>query len=446
MAEQTVNVESSTFYVVNAEVSIFNTVMSDQVNAEASTFYTFNAKTSSFYVMNAETIAASYIVNAQTNISHAVDTEANAPYKNAVYDEFEASCENATIGEVNKGISSAIMVLHSNSSLCDLLKTLDSRLEKEAEWNRFFEYQTLSSCVRIVSVSSEIFPTIDHILSEYLTLHMLSIERIEMAQCLYFDTILADLTMVGLDDEDENIEDRFIEDIYNLKQILLKSMISQVNQANIKEIWQIINKRPDNIQKRHFIVVMDPISYLCTCMSNISRSIIYQYYFQVMLVSTISGFHIRMVVSRWYYDNKKEATDQENMVFLNKDASQTQHNQVISLIPQPLTIPRSVAKTTQLAIENDNNEIVQWLKTFINRKRRQLTQADESESEESEKKNNLTVANPPITKCKGRPETKQYKAAIEKTEKTEKARHQQYTCQSCDKTVHNSVRCSKKRS
>ncbi|CAG8824847.1 19740_t:CDS:1, partial [Racocetra persica] len=69
-----------------------------------------------------------------------------------------------------------------NGSLCNLLKILNSRLEKEAEWNCFFEYQTLSSCVGIASVSSEIFSTVDHILLEYLTLHILSIERVEMAQ------------------------------------------------------------------------------------------------------------------------------------------------------------------------------------------------------------------------------------------------------------------------
>ncbi|CAG8693188.1 14021_t:CDS:2, partial [Racocetra persica] len=89
--------------------------------------------------------------------------------------------------------------------LCDLVKTLDSQLEKEAEWNRFFEYQTLSSCVGIVSVSSEILLAVDHILLEYLIPQILSIEHIEMAQYLYFDATLVDLTVIGLDDENENI-------------------------------------------------------------------------------------------------------------------------------------------------------------------------------------------------------------------------------------------------
>ncbi|CAG8788449.1 32379_t:CDS:2, partial [Racocetra persica] len=129
-----------------------------------------------------------------------------------------------------------------NGGLCNLVKTLDSQLEKKAEWNYFFEYQTLSSCVGIVSVSSKILPTIDHILLEYLTPQILSIECIKIAQCLYFDVILVDLTVIGLDDKNENISDRFTEDVYDTKQILLKSMISKMDQINIKEIWQITNK------------------------------------------------------------------------------------------------------------------------------------------------------------------------------------------------------------
>jgi len=38
----------------------------------------------------------------------------------------------------------------------------------------------------ITTVSQDMFPEIDKIMSEYLTPQILSAERIEMAQCLYF--------------------------------------------------------------------------------------------------------------------------------------------------------------------------------------------------------------------------------------------------------------------
>ena len=40
--------------------------------------------------------------------------------------------------------------------------------------------------MRIVSVGHELFPEIDKQMAEYLTSHILSVERSEMAQCLYF--------------------------------------------------------------------------------------------------------------------------------------------------------------------------------------------------------------------------------------------------------------------
>lgn len=76
--------------------------------------------------------------------------------------------------------------LKTNSTLCDLISVLNTRLENEVQWNRFFEYRTLSSCMGITSVSNDLFPEIDKVMSKYLTPHILSAERLEIAQCLYF--------------------------------------------------------------------------------------------------------------------------------------------------------------------------------------------------------------------------------------------------------------------
>lgn len=76
--------------------------------------------------------------------------------------------------------------LAANSTLCDLATILDARLEHEVHWNRFFEYHTLSNSMGMTSVCCDLFPEIDKVMSKYLTPHILSIERTEMAQCLYF--------------------------------------------------------------------------------------------------------------------------------------------------------------------------------------------------------------------------------------------------------------------
>ena len=76
--------------------------------------------------------------------------------------------------------------LSSSKTLCDLAKVLDARLESEVQWNRFFEYRTLSNCMGITSASHDLFPEVDKLMSNYLTPHILSAERLEIAQCLYF--------------------------------------------------------------------------------------------------------------------------------------------------------------------------------------------------------------------------------------------------------------------
>ncbi|CAG8740930.1 628_t:CDS:1, partial [Dentiscutata heterogama] len=70
------------------------------------------------------------------------------------------------------------------------------RLEKETEWNRFFKYQTLTNCIGITSVGSEMFPVISHVMMEYLTPHILSVEYVEIAQCLYFNAIRTGVEIV----------------------------------------------------------------------------------------------------------------------------------------------------------------------------------------------------------------------------------------------------------
>ncbi len=71
----------------------------------------------------------------------------------------------------------------------------------------------------------------------------------------------------------------FIEDLYDAKQILLKSMIAEVGEESIREVWKITDMRPENKKHVHFIIIVDPVSYLCSCMSNIFRGVICRHYF-----------------------------------------------------------------------------------------------------------------------------------------------------------------------
>ncbi|RHZ83595.1 hypothetical protein Glove_90g4 [Diversispora epigaea] len=100
--------------------------------------------------------------------------------------------------------------LTASSSLCNFADVLDARLQNEAQWNRFFEYHTMSSCMGIVSS--------------------------EMAQCLYFVVSQINLTNDNEDFSSLEVADKFVENLYDAKQILLKSIIAKVGEEKIQEV------------------------------------------------------------------------------------------------------------------------------------------------------------------------------------------------------------------
>ncbi|CAG8837883.1 27130_t:CDS:2, partial [Gigaspora margarita] len=149
---------------------------------------------------------------------------------------------------------------------------------------------------------------------------------------------------------DENVNNKFLEDIYDARQILLKSIAKKVNQDNIQETWQIIDKWLANNKYKHFIIVIDLISYLCTCMSNIS----------------------------W------EVNHQQNTVFINEHASQAQHSTVTQIVPQLLTIPPLVIVNNWHAVaqqlkynEDDKEKMFAVANLLVNRHKAKLLNSQE---------------------------------------------------------------------
>ncbi|CAB5360694.1 unnamed protein product [Rhizophagus irregularis] len=126
--------------------------------------------------------------------------------------------------------------------------------------------------MEIASVCHDLFPKVDKLLSEYLTPHILSAVRFEIAQCLYF--IASKVESNIIEDPSVSITDGCIEDKYDAKQTLLKSMIAEVGEERVCELWKIMDVRPDNKKHIHFVIIIDTVSYLCLCMSNISCGIV----------------------------------------------------------------------------------------------------------------------------------------------------------------------------
>ncbi|CAG8739297.1 8473_t:CDS:2, partial [Racocetra fulgida] len=83
--------------------------------------------------------------------------------------------------------------------------------------------------------------------------------------------------------------------------------------------------------------------------------------------------------THWYCDDKKEANDQLNIIFVNEHAAHFQQNKIIQITSQPATIPPLVM------ITNNNKDNLS---------------TNESDDDRDDRDNNFTVANLPINKCK----------------------------------------------
>ena len=124
-------------------------------------------------------------------------------------------------------------------------------------------------------------------------------------------------------------------------------MIAEVGEKRIREVWKITDIRPENNKHVHFIIIIDPVSYLCSCMSSISHGIVCRHYFKVMITSVIAGFQIQMVPSRWYIDGQKDKDVVVKTYFVNQEAERNFSD--TTLVSNSSTIPPSVTTVLRCA-------------------------------------------------------------------------------------------------
>ena len=106
------------------------------------------------------------------------------------------------------------------------------------------------------------------------------------------------------------------------------------------------------------------------------------------MISTVAGFQIQMIPSRWYIDDQKDKDIiAETCCFVNQEAMRSFSG--MALIPNPSTVPATITtvlhyaakkkikygevwglaqQAAQLAVEHSSHgEIIGFLRQFINR-------------------------------------------------------------------------------
>ncbi|CAG8610501.1 11434_t:CDS:2 [Diversispora eburnea] len=114
-------------------------------------------------------------------------------------------------------------------SLCELATTLDLRLKDEAQYVNHKEWYHANTSAQLNGASAECFPEVDHILKEYLTEEILSCQRHEITQSLYYFTIMEIKELSNNKHTGEN---------YDIQKIHLTSLLEDLSSKDIIKIYK----------------------------------------------------------------------------------------------------------------------------------------------------------------------------------------------------------------
>ncbi len=89
-----------------------------------------------------------------------------------------------------------------------------------------------------------------------------------------------------------NVE--FTEDDYKSMLSNLDSLITFIDQNSIHEVWHVSTIEQN---KEHFVVLYGNANHLCTCMYFVTRGLVCQHFFSIMLTSDKAMFHISLIPS-----------------------------------------------------------------------------------------------------------------------------------------------------
>jgi len=104
---------------------------------------------------------------------------------------------------------------------------------------------------------------------------------------------------------DNNFTD--IESLLNLDnnftdiELPLISELDGIDTSNIIEVWRICLVG-GLFCKENLVVLFNDGTHICTCMESITKEIICQHFWRVMLYSSSARFHISIIPIRWYKD------------------------------------------------------------------------------------------------------------------------------------------------
>ncbi|CAG8816582.1 12622_t:CDS:2, partial [Racocetra persica] len=289
--------------------------------------------------------------------------------------------------------------------------TIQNRLNEETHYAQINEQKNINPTIGLPHVASYYFPAIDSLLREYLTLHVLSLQRQQLSESFLYDAAELSIEWDNFFSEPENIIDNGCrEDNYEQLQIGLKSLLQNLRREYVEQI-----------NNDDLIATLQPIR-LCgetnqpLSFNNVSNVINFGYLSQFRAPNAFTPALKKSISekTRWAkgYEMSKKALNL--MIRLNCD-----------------------------------DEFYKIMEEFISSKARKLQLLEEDNNDKNNVKSHesVVVINPIVTKRRGRPPKQRFKGVLEdisnvyqnrdrlNTNNTQKKR--QNKCANCGSYGHN---------
>ncbi|CAG8683833.1 24124_t:CDS:2, partial [Gigaspora rosea] len=128
-------------------------------------------------------------------------------------------------------------VLHS-LTLLHLVDAIQNRLNEEARYARINEQRNINPSIGLPHIATKFFPIIDSLIQEYLTSHVLSLQRQQLSECFLYNATEISYDWDQFLQEPENIvENGCLEDDYERRQIGLKLLLQTLERDDVVQIW-----------------------------------------------------------------------------------------------------------------------------------------------------------------------------------------------------------------
>ena len=287
--------------------------------------------------------------------------------------------------------------VQSSFSLLQVQESLENRLEFESINNRYSIWKASTLQYTQPFVIQTFFSNIDSIIKKYLTQPIHDVHYKQMCQSVCYRAHQVPFSEILVSDDDsfepffnEKVDDSAENHIEadEDRELNLKSLISLVDPNDILEIWKI--SRYNYSKSYQHIILLSTGEYFCTCFMLVTHGIICRHFFKVFVESSKARFHLMLIPRRWYKDEYMSSSDvcpgevvksncdvsqedaQITLEFAQKytvnDLSEKYSKQISRNQLKYGTLMGEAKKAIQFAIQDGDDELIQFIREFNRRK------------------------------------------------------------------------------